>query len=424
MTTATLTMEAPTKLAESAEERALPQLRGHLPALDGLRGLAIAMVMICHFVPPHDLPTSRAGRLFQFVAQQGWCGVDLFFVLSGFLITGILLDSKGTAHFFRNFYARRTLRIFPLYYFVLAVIFLVVPLIWRGAFASPALAAIRHRQGWLWTYGTNIAMSRHGEFDQLFHADWLNFNPFWSLAVEEHFYLVWPAIVFLCSQKGLKRICYGCFAGSFLLRGALALLGSQEWTTAYVLTPCRVDVLAAGGLLAVWMREGPASAARILSRAKWFALVLGITCALSIWKSPEREGLFGMTVGYGAVGAFFAALLLAVVGAPATGPLGWCFHRGLLRAMGKYSYGLYVYHVLLGSTFDRLFGREILKEFFARRLHLGGASYGLSVVVFIALASVAAFAVAWTSWHLFEKRFLKLKKYFEYRGQKGLPTAG
>src|SRR5437016_9115013 len=93
---------------------ALPNLRGHIPALDGLRGLAIVLVMLCHFLPHGDQPSSLAGRLFFFVARCGWCGVDLFFVLSGFLITGILLDSKGAGRFFRNFYARRTLRIFPL----------------------------------------------------------------------------------------------------------------------------------------------------------------------------------------------------------------------------------------------------------------------------------------------------------------------
>src|SRR6185437_4747257 len=135
---------------------ALPDFKRHLPALDGLRGLAIAMVMFCHFLPYSDQPHSLAGRLFFYVGRCGWCGVDLFFVLSGFLITGILLEAKGASHYFRNFCARRTLRIFPLYYLALTVIFVLIPLIRPTAFASPELADLRHRQGWLWAYCSNL----------------------------------------------------------------------------------------------------------------------------------------------------------------------------------------------------------------------------------------------------------------------------
>src|SRR5438874_11818359 len=124
----------------------------HIPSLDGLRGLAIILVLLFHFTPEGGGHT-LIGVLTRWVSRLGWCGVDLFFVLSGFLITGILFDAKGSPHYFRNFYMRRVLRIFPLYYGVLLVVFIIVPLFktmtaddWR----------LMNNQHWLWLYAANI----------------------------------------------------------------------------------------------------------------------------------------------------------------------------------------------------------------------------------------------------------------------------
>src|SRR5436309_15382402 len=128
------------------------RITGRLPGLDGVRGLAILMVLAVHFVGDAT-PTTWGERLAVKLANYGMFGVDLFFVLSGFLITGLLLDSKGDPHYFRNFYARRTLRIFPLYYAVLALLFIVLPSV---AALPLALEESRVHQTWLWTYTANF----------------------------------------------------------------------------------------------------------------------------------------------------------------------------------------------------------------------------------------------------------------------------
>src|SRR5690242_3161095 len=143
--------------------------------------------MAIHFLGDAT-PRSALQRLLVKASSYGVLGVDLFFVLSGFLITGLLLDAKGKPHYFRNFYARRTVRIFPLYYLVLFLLLVVLPAVIA---VPPALAHARREQAWLWTYTSNFYIASK--------ASWaLGYvSHFWSLAIEEHFYLLWPLVVFL-----------------------------------------------------------------------------------------------------------------------------------------------------------------------------------------------------------------------------------
>src|SRR5262245_35087776 len=177
-----------------------PRLTGHQPGLDGVRGVAILMVMAIHFVGDSTARTLGQTLLVK-AAGYGLLGVDLFFVLSGFLITGILLDAKNRPHYFRNFYALRTLRIFPLYYAVLAVLLLLIPAVTT---LSPLLEQAREQQGWLWTYTTNFYVAYTSSWRSLTYV-----THFWSLASEEHFYLVWPLVVFALRRKALERVCVG-----------------------------------------------------------------------------------------------------------------------------------------------------------------------------------------------------------------------
>src|SRR5690606_24037172 len=161
-----------------------------------------------------DLATDGiVARVYSSLATHGTSGVELFFVLSGYLITRILLKARNKPNYFTNFYARRTLRIFPLYYFSIAlVLFVLVPFVFPP---DPSHQQLVERQGWLWTYCSNIPTS-FGWFT--LRGEWLEFTHFWSLAVEEHFYLVWPAVVAWLPERQILRVCAFTAALAILLK--------------------------------------------------------------------------------------------------------------------------------------------------------------------------------------------------------------
>lgn len=370
------------------------RLPGHLPGLDGVRGVAILAVMALHFVGDAT-PRSLMERVAVKLASYGLLGVDLFFVLSGFLITGLLIEAKGKPHFFRNFYARRTLRIFPLYYFVLGVLFLALP-----AFIElPAsLEQARREQVWLWTYTSNFYLAAQ--------ADWtLGYvSHFWSLAIEEHFYLAWPLVVFSLRRQALERACLGVIAGGLVLRMALAASGVSEMSIS-VLTPCRVDTLCVGALLAAIARreDGPAPLFRWAPRA---ALGTGLAVlVLSAWCALTQQGLPLLHQVRNTLYALFFGALTVVAVLPARGPLQRLFLSPVLRFFGKYSYGLYVYHGILNWRMHEL-GLQ-------PRLEASLGSHGAAFVGNAVVGTTCSVVLAFASYQLFEKRFLALKRHFE-----------
>ena len=308
---------------------------GHIPALDGIRGLAILIVLIYHFTPQGDGVQHGIAQIIARTIDMGWTGVDLFFVLSGFLITGILLRSKSSPRYFLNFYGRRTLRIFPLYYFVLLLVAIALRTI-------PALSQYdKMRSDWkyYWFYGTNFLVARDGWNVQ--GQKWLYLGYLWSLAVEEHFYLFWPVVVRLFSARSLIGVCLAILVIAPVLRGLSPILGQSE-RASDVLTQCRMDTLAIGALLAVFVQQ--TSPARVLRRFGWIGLMCSILFAAYVVQSVRFPGfaatpfrIFGRSI----VALMFASLIcLAINGNWITTVMTW----RPMRFFGVYSYGIYIYH--------------------------------------------------------------------------------
>jgi peptidoglycan/LPS O-acetylase OafA/YrhL len=354
-------------------------------------------------------PEGRPAKLLTFFMNFGWTGVDLFFVLSGFLITGILLESKREPAYFRSFYARRVLRIFPLYYGVLAVTLHVLPHF--VPYDTPALRLLLHDQGWLWTYSANVSVAlRHGVY--IWNADWLHLGVLWSLAVEEHFYLVWPLLVFLLPPRSILKLSVALVVLSPLLRW-MAFDAGVASGTLYCLTVFRADSLAMGGALAVVVRE-PEILRRVLRYAKWAAVVAIGTVAVIVARRKFFAQLDPVVdiIGLTAMALLYGAILLLTVAGPEPSRLRRFLSHPRVTFFGKYSYGAYMLHELLRPVYVRFFPVE--------RLERTMGSEVLAFVIYWALASAITFACAVVSFRVYEKPFLDLKRFFEYG--KGAPV--
>jgi len=324
----------------------------YIPVLDGLRACAIVAVIVCHVNQAYGGPF-MAGVIdgpLAMVLGSGWIGVDLFFVLSGFLITGILYDSKGSDGYFRNFYARRILRIMPLYYgflFVTTVAFPWVSYRFLGRLLllhdiSPADA----RSLYLYFYNFYLPFTGRMLFD---------FHHFWSLAIEEHFYLFWPLAVYALPRSSLMRTCVGVAVGSFLLRVIVVLWGTQP-ITAFFLTPFRLDGLLIGSWVALAKRDRD-DWFQLRRYAGWLTsgcggLLLGIALGQRHFipgATPERtagafvNGNMVLTVGIAALAVFFGGTLVLTLESTQGSQMRTVLEAKWLRAFGKYSYGMYVF---------------------------------------------------------------------------------
>ncbi len=384
------------KEAVSVAGREWHVARGHLLALDGVRGLAILMVIFCH---AFESDYESHGWFFREVGQTlhyGNTGVDLFFVLSGFLITGILFDSLQDDGYFRKFYARRVLRIFPLYYGVLLVCLLL----------THPLHLHWGNMGWmLLLYLQNL---RPAEIASFAPGSRLGLYHFWSLAVEEQFYLVWPAVVyFVRTRSGLMRTMLFAIGGALLLRVAMVLLGVAP-VTIHETTICRADSLLSGGVFALLYRSPDWE--RVKRWAPWgvvgaIAAYVGMSRVIATWFPGEYLAgvLWSEGLSYTLLAIGFACLIAWAL--KAGSGCSWIFQRGWLRFLGKYSYGLYVLHVLVLTAMDVPLRGELLRITHNKMVAVVGAG-----VVSLGISIVAAYA----SYHLYEKHFLKLKHHFDY----------
>lgn len=360
----------------------------HLPALDGVRAIAILMVIVYHAL--NGLPAVTGPQsAFLNVVEQGWVGVDLFFVLSGFLITGILMDVRNPVHALRRFYARRVLRIVPVYVAFLLFSMWIAPIV--GTMHPAEVAQLQSSQMWYWTYSFNLMVALH-----TWQATSFPLAHLWSLSVEEQFYLLWPLAVLLMSPLTLRRATVGCIVAAELFRLAF-VLGGAGGQVNFVLLPCRMDSLAAGAFLACAYRD-PALWSRVLGARKWLsvaAVVLVIAIALYRQKFSSQaplEQLFG----------FPAIIALAsVVVASAVGGSAW-LSSAAMRFIAKISYGMYIWHLVVMRLIVHM-----------QRIP-DAASPQLWWVFYIVRASgtvCGAILLALISWYVIEQPFLRLKRF-------------
>lgn len=377
------------------QAQVLPEADDRLPQLDGLRGLAILLVMVGHFAV--FKPSGAVETVIKSVTESLWIGVDLFFILSGYLITGILLSSRQRPRYFSSFFARRVLRIFPLYYAVIFFALVVLPHLPQGAEIDTAATA--GHGWWYWAYLQNYLMASMGNLNHIVTA------VTWSLAVEEQFYLVWPFVVWFTPARRLAKVCVAMIAVALCLRIGLAFRGIDP-VVAYVSTPTRMDTLALGALAACmekgggWTPRGRAWAARIGIVSLVAVVGLAVVGHGLHWSDPAVS-----TAGLTLIAAMFFALLVKLRHADPASGLYRVFTLRPLMSLGRYSYAIYLFHVPVTAVLRESILR-IPKEAPAEggRLHL--------ILLLVIVSGVVTYAAAWTSWHVYEKHFLKLKSRF------------
>ena len=338
-----------------------------IPQLDAVRGVAVLLVLIHN---TDIYPSLHLGL----IASNGWMGVDLFFVLSGFLITGILVDTKKSEGYFKNFYARRCLRIWPLYYSALLFMFVIVPALRPSE--APTIFSARSAPWWAFPlFVQNFLIPIPTMATGLLGVTW-------SLAVEEQFYLIWPLVVRFCDEAQLRKVAITVICISPLLRFYLSL----HQVNIYSNTFCRLDGLMAGALLALLVRSRSFLPSKFVTWA-WITLLVSAPLALLMDTFHARWIVFSL-VALAAVSFVYLALFSAQKWLQAI------LTNRVLVYTGTISYGIYLLQKIPLDT--------------AKTFHLDQHQF-----LALPITTATTFALAALSWNLLEKPFLRLKRFFE-----------
>lgn len=372
--------------------------RGRIPELDGLRGAAILLVLFYHYVylTPHAEPGTFVERLQNFFGM-GWAGVDLFFVLSGFLIGGILLDSRTSPRFFRTFYARRFFRIIPLYYVWIGLYF-VLTLSALSVFLTP-LGGGREQSTIMPIYMfflQNMTRNLHSNFG----TAWL--GHLWSLAVEEQFYLFAPLAIYFVSRKKLVPLLLITILAAPAAR-ILVFKISASHSIQYMLTPCRADGLSLGVLLAVGWRDNVWKTWVLRNRRLFFGITLLLMAGvISLAYTSASPYSFTMAVwGFSTIDLFFSCLLVTVLLFP-EGFAGGIFRFPPLIEFGRISYCIYIIHQVV----------NLLCHFIL--LHPTPTILSWQGTAATLLAVVATYGIAKISWIWLENPLLRRGHEYKY----------
>lgn len=404
---------------ETSARRSPGVLRGYISSLDGLRGFSLLMVVFAHSTWGLVYPLHTTGDvLLAKLSGHVWVAMDFFFVLSGFLITGILADARGKTGYFKNYFARRALRVFPLYYGFIILAFVILPLV---GVMIPDQQAMGERWKYF-LYVQNVAFAQRGLIPR-------NTGYLWSMAVEEQYYLLWPIAVLLVPSRTLQRWCLVTVPALIVARLALVAMGGT-FVLLYVTTPLRVDSLLLGSFLALYARE-PGGAERLVRWSRPTFLLSALAGLVIIAYKPLLGVLlhgsafavnsnnlaldhYVQALRFSVQAIFAAALLVRVAVAP---PGSWVkrfFDNRPMRLCGKYSYATYMFHVpvfVLCEYFG--FRASQLPLVHGAQWPRALAGYGILLGVSLVLAAI--------SWEVYEKQFLKLKVYFQYRERDAAP---
>jgi peptidoglycan/LPS O-acetylase OafA/YrhL len=372
-----------------------------IPELDGLRGIAIISVVLMHYFYNPDPHLTGPVHQIQRIFALGWSGVDLFFVLSGFLIGGILMDQRGSPSYFKTFYLRRAFRILTIYYAWLCLFLLFILV------GGPFLRLHTH-SGQL--PALNLDIYRHFLFLQnLWDVDYTTlavwwFSHLWSLAVEEQFYLIAPLLVRYLPQRLLPPVLGVVVVAAPILRILVRLHSGQEvnWS-AYRLMPCRADSLAIGILLAYAWRSD-AIRGRILGKPGQLYLAFAVLSAGMVgiwWRYPNPNDPVTQSIGYSVIALFYAVLLIISIGLP-SGPVAIFIRWRPLQEFGRISYCLYLIHLVVGYFCFGFLTRSIV--------HFSDWRSGLVGVLSLAVA----YGLCRLSWTYFEHPLVQRGHRYKY----------
>jgi peptidoglycan/LPS O-acetylase OafA/YrhL len=360
---------------EGTSHSDIPLIRAYMPELDSARGLAILAVVFYHGIAgPLQNDSSTLGRTLFTLTQYGWAGVNLFFVLSGFLITGILLDSRHKPDYFRRFYFRRALRILPAFYATLLALFAGGWISFRFILISVLFLA---------NFAAGLSIGP-------------GYGTFWSLAVEEHFYLLWPVLVRRCSNRTLIIVAASMAVASPFLR-IFTVAGHpipQHFASLY--TWFNVDGLSLGALLAIWLRM-PSFRRHQLSRFALPATIAGCVGLYLVAGHPWADAVLAKTACNLAAVGFLSCMLLV-------GASKWSFvvHRPALNFYGFISYGLYLIHILAFQLAQNLLARPI-------NFLLANGNSTMATILRFTGGLLLGTAFAYLSRRSLEERFLRIR---------------
>ena len=376
-------------------------LHGRILQLDGLRGVAILLVLLRHYIAVDAQPArhSLVARALFFL-RLSWSGVDLFFVLSGFLIGGILVDARGSPAYFKAFYARRFFRIVPVYA-VVCVIFAAASAAgaerWWGT--GGAFLFSRPPPWYAFVFFLqNVFVAVRGTFDPL------AVGVMWSLAIEEQFYLTLPLLVRLLPRERLLPVLLALVGLVPVARSIGFYTLPHGGLFAYTMMPFRADALLMGVIAAVLVRD-PKAWEMLQQRRRGIKVVAGLLGGVLLgfmvrgWYTHDAAAI--CTAGYTLIALFYVCILLLAV-TRGEGRLSVLLRARWLRSLGGIAYGTYLFHVAVqGICFGVIFGHEPRITSWAE---LGTA----------ALAAAITIAIARLSWNLFEKRMVSLGHGFAY----------